>query len=118
MAWRVRSTPEFEEWYDALTDDERGHVIAAVDLLKEFGPHLRFPFCSGIARSRHRHMRELRIQHRGSPYRVLYAFDPERTAVLLLGGNKKGEDRWYDVHVPRADKLYDRYLLDTANGKE
>ena len=55
-------------------------------------------------------MRELRIQHRGNPYRVLYAFDPRRTAILLIGGNKTGDDRWYDSHVPRADQLYDEHL--------
>jgi hypothetical protein len=55
-------------------------------------------------------MRELRIQHEGRPYRVLYAFDPRRAAILLLGGDKTGNDRWYDEHVPLADTLYDEYL--------
>ena len=57
-------------------------------------------------------MRELRIQHAGEPYRVLYAFDPRRTAILLLGGNKAGRDRWYEEHVPKADALYDQHVLD------
>jgi hypothetical protein len=52
-------------------------------------------------------MRELRIQHKGYPYRVLYAFDPRRSAILLIGGNKAGNDRWYDEVVPIADRLYD-----------
>ena len=55
-------------------------------------------------------MRELRIQHQGRPYRVLYAFDPTRTAILLLGGDKTGNTRWYDEYVPAADKLYDAHL--------
>lgn len=55
-------------------------------------------------------MRELRIQHAGKPYRILYAFDPRRIAVLLLGGNKEGDDRWYEVNVPRADTIYDTHL--------
>lgn len=55
-------------------------------------------------------MRELRVQHAGRPYRVLYAFDPRRTAVLLIGGEKTGNDRWYDTFVPMADKIYDRHL--------
>lgn len=55
-------------------------------------------------------MRELRTQHQGRPYRTLYAFDPRRTAILLLAGDKTGEDRWYDVNVPIADKLYDEHL--------
>ena len=55
-------------------------------------------------------MRELRIQHAGQPYRVLYAFDPRRVAILLIGGKKTGNDRWYEKFVPIADKLYDQHL--------
>jgi hypothetical protein len=63
-------------------------------------------------------MRELRIQHAGRPYRVLYAFDPERSAILLTRGSKRGNDRWYDVYVRRADKLYAEYLLERARTQE
>jgi hypothetical protein len=55
-------------------------------------------------------MRELRIQHGGRPYRVLYAFDPRRVAILLIGGDKTGDDRWYDKYIPLADKIYDAHL--------
>jgi hypothetical protein len=60
-------------------------------------------------------MRELRIQHQGRPYRVLYAFDPARNAILLLGGDKTGQDRWYKVYVPIADRLYDEHLQELAD---
>ena len=61
-------------------------------------------------------MRELRIQHRGQPYRVFYAFDPRRSAILLIGGNKTGDDRFYEHMVPVADRIYDDHLqnLDQA----
>ena len=55
-------------------------------------------------------MRELRTQHEGRPYRTLYAFDPRRAAILLIGGDKTGNDRWYETHIPMADKLYDAHL--------
>jgi len=55
-------------------------------------------------------MRELRTQHEGRPYRTLYAFDPRRAAILLIGGEKTGNDRWYEEFVPIADNLYDEYL--------
>ena len=55
-------------------------------------------------------MRELRVQHAGRPIRVFYAFDPRRTAILLLAGDKTGDDRWYSIHVPLADRLYDEHL--------
>ncbi len=60
--------------------------------------------------SRHGHLRELRVQHQGEPYRVLYAFNPRRTGILLIGGNKTGDDRWYEKFVPVADRLYDEHI--------
>lgn len=47
----------------------------------------------------------------GRPFRTLYAFDPRRMAILLIGGDKTGDDRWYDVNVPIADRLYDQHLV-------
>ncbi len=81
-----------------------------VVLLRAFGPALRYPHSSSITTSRHAHMRELRIQHRGKPYRVLYAFDPRRVAILLIGGRKTDDRRWYETYVPLADRLYDEYI--------
>ena len=71
-----------------------------------------------INSSRHSAMRELRIQHQGRPYRVLYIFDPRRTAILLLGGDKTGDDRWYDKKVPLADRIYDEYLKEIQNEQD
>ena len=110
MAWEVEGTDEFSGWFGDLTDNEQVSVGRVVELLLEQGPSMPFPYSSGIATSRHRHMRELRIQHEGRPYRVLYAFDPRRAAILLLGGDKTGNDRWYEEHVPIGDALYDEHL--------
>ena len=110
VAWEVEGIDEFAVWFEALTDDEQVSVGRVVELLVEHGPSLPFPYSSGIATSRHRHMRELRIQHEGRPYRVLYAFDPRRAGILLLGGDKTGNDRWYEEQVPVADGLYDEHL--------
>ncbi len=79
-------------------------------MLGEAGPFLRYPYSSAIKQSRHGHMRELRVQHAGNPYRILYAFDPRRAAILLLGGKKTGDDRWYKDAIPKADALYDEHL--------
>jgi hypothetical protein len=108
--WEVEYTDEFEHWWDQLTEDEQIDISAVVGLLEVKGPHLDFPYSSGITHSKFDHMRELRIQHKGEPYRVLYAFDPLRCAILLLGGNKTGDNRWYDRAVPQADKLYQQHL--------
>jgi hypothetical protein len=71
---------------------------------------LKYPFCSKVFESKHPNMRELRPQHEGRPYRVLYAFDPRRVAILLIGGDKTGNDRWYETFVPLADKVFDAHL--------
>jgi hypothetical protein len=79
-------------------------------LLEDYGVTLKHPYCSGVTLSRHPHMRELRVQHQGRPFRIFYAFDPRRTAVLLIGGDKTGNDRWYEQFVPLADQIYDRHI--------
>ena len=108
--WDVEYTNEFGEWWDGLSDREQAHVGPAVDLLVQRGPHLPYPYSSGVYGSRHEHMRELRAQSGGRPLRVFYAFDPRRTAILLIGGDKTGDDRFYARYVPIADRLYDVYL--------
>ena len=110
MQWSVEYTDEFVVWWDELTTEEQESLDASVRLLEARGPALGFPHSSGINGSRHSHMRELRTQHDGRPLRTLYAFDPRRTAILLIGGDKTGSDRWYDVHIPVADRLYDEHL--------
>jgi len=110
MRYEVEVTDEWLEWFDELTAAEQDELAAVVGLLEERGPHLPFPYSSGVTTSRHPHMRELRAQVHGRPFRTLYAFDPRRIAILLMGGDKTGDDRWYDVFVPRADDLYDEHL--------
>ncbi|MFW1942695.1 type II toxin-antitoxin system RelE/ParE family toxin [Acinetobacter guillouiae] len=110
MSWEIEYTDEFEQWWETLSIEEQISIAASVELLESFGTNLKFPHSSGINGSKHDHMRELRTQHQGRPYRTLYAFDPRRTAILLLAGDKTGDDRWYDVNVPIADKLYDEHL--------
>ena len=110
MAWVVEFTDEFSAWWDTLDEEEQKSVAVAVTLLEERGAMLPFPHSSGVKGSRISHMRELRIQHCGDPHRVLYAFDPRRTAILLVGGSKAGDDRWYEVNVPIADAIYEQHL--------
>jgi hypothetical protein len=106
----VEYTHDFGLWWHRLTEAEQESVAYVVGLLESMGPALRHPHSSGVAGSKHAHMRELRIQHQGRPYRVFYAFDPRRNAILLLAGDKTGDDRFYLKMVPKADRLYDQHL--------
>lgn len=103
-------TDEFGDWWETLTEKEQVSIAVSVRLLEEIGPNLGFPHSSEIKGSKHKHMRELRTQHEGRPLGTLYAFDPRRKAILLIGGDKGGDKRWYDTHIPIADRLYDEHL--------
>jgi hypothetical protein len=108
--WNVEYTDELGAWWTTLSDAEQESIDTSVRLLEEKGASLGYPHTSGIEGSKHQHMRELRVQHEGRPYRVLYAFDPRRCAILLIGGDKTGNNRWYETYVPVADRLYDVHL--------
>ncbi len=118
VAWDIEFTDTFGEWWESLTPEEQDSVAMVVDLLEEYGPALRRPYSDVVAMSKHQNMKELRIQHAGRPYRVLYAFDPRRTAVLLLGGDKTGDNRWYEKFVPQADKLLGAHLAELGGKKD
>lgn len=108
--WEAEYTDEFGAWWETLSEAEQEDVRAGVDLLRRTGPSLGRPHVDSVASSKHLNMKELRVQHRGKPYRVLFAFDPRRTAILLIGGSKAGKGRWYQEFVPVADRLYDEHL--------
>jgi hypothetical protein len=110
VAWEVEFTNEFGDWWDGLNAEEQESVNGYVEMLEAAGPALTRPYADTIGSSKYHNMRELRVQHQGRPYRVLYAFDPRRTAVLLLGGDKTGNNRWYEEFVPKADAIFAQHL--------
>ena len=110
MAYDVEYTDEFETWWNGLTAREQEDVRPVVRLLEERGTRLGDPYSSKVKGSRHGRMRELRVQSGGQPIRIFYAFDPRRTAILLIGGHKREQDRFYHQYVRRADGIYDQYL--------
>ena len=110
MSWSIEFTDEFEVWWNSLTEVEQNDVEASVMLLAEYGPNLGRYTVDSVKGSRHTNLKELRTQSKGNPLRAFFAFDPRRTAILLIGGNKQGEKRFYDRMIPLADDLYDEYL--------
>ena len=116
--WQVEYTDEFEAWWETLSEAEQAVIDSGVRLIEQLGPSLRFPHSSDVRQSRHGNMRELRSQYAGKPYRTFYAFDPRRAAILLIGGDKTGNDRFYEEMIPKADKIYDEYLKEIQEEKD
>jgi len=101
--------PEAEAWYMALEPRDANRIAAAFDELELRGPGLGRPFVDSIKGSRHHNMKELRSI--GGHLRALFAFDPRRRAVVLLGGDKTDDWKgWYKRNIPVADRIYDRHL--------
>jgi hypothetical protein len=115
--WEVEYTDQFGSWYQALSEADQDAIISRVKLLEQHGPGLGRPSVDNIHQSRHPNMKELRAER---SLRVLFAFDPRRSAILLIGGNKNdaGSPRWndwYAHYVPVADDLYDNHLTELDN---
>jgi hypothetical protein len=116
VPWEVNIGDECREWYEGLSEEEQDSITAGVELLMEYGPVLRRPHSDTLKGTKYPNMKELIVQHAGDPYRILYAFDPKREAILLVGGNKGGDDRWYEAHIPIAERLYEEHLERTKKG--
>ncbi len=110
--WNVITAPEFTEWFDAVDEDAQVDIREKVRVLEEFGPRLGRSLVDTIKESRHPNMKELRVQSNGRPFKVFFAFDPKRNAVLLIGADKTGDGRFYKKMIPKADAIFDEYLED------
>nr|WP_226876071.1 MULTISPECIES: type II toxin-antitoxin system RelE/ParE family toxin [unclassified Enterobacter cloacae complex] len=109
--WAIKTTDRFDDWFTSLNDSERASVLAALLVLQERGPGLSRPYADTLKGSRHSNMKELRIQSKGDPLRAFFAFDPNRTGIVLCAGNKDGnERRFYDEMLLVADREYTRWL--------
>jgi len=109
VSWDVYFTEPAEQWILGLSDPDYEAIMAAVELLEEHGPTLGRPAADRIEASRHHNMKELRSF--GGHLRALFAFDPKRQAIVLLGGDKTDDwTGWYERNIPIADQLYEDYL--------
>ena len=108
--WNVEITDEFFDWWNRLSEIQQDALQASIELLESNGPFLGRPHVDTVKGSRHANMKELRTQCAGKPLRSFFAFDPRRSAILLIGGDKTGSKRFYDRMIPLADALFDLYL--------
>ena len=109
MEWNIEQTVSFKAWFVVQSEDVRVAILAHLMALAVEGPQLGRPDCDTLKGSRLSNLKELRVQVGGDPYRVLFAFDSERAAVLLVGGNKGGDKRWYTVNIPIAERLFEAW---------
>ena len=110
--WDVEIGDEFEPEFDALPEDVQDEILAHARLLQEYGPQLGRPRVDTLNGSRHANMKELRFHAADGVWRVAFAFDPRRHAILLVAGDKSGgsEKRFYDELIRKADKRFDAHL--------
>lgn len=108
--WTVVTVDIFDAWFLSLGEAEQVDILAHIRVLELMGPALGRPYVDTLKASTLPNLKELRIQHRGKPYRVLFVFDPHRQAVLLCGGDKTGDKRFYKRMIPLAEREFAQYL--------
>lgn len=108
--WTIIYRSRYSAWFEGSGEELQNEILANLEVLKVMGPNLGRPRVDHVKGSEHQNMKELRIQFKGDPVRILFAFDPERRAVLLLGGDKTGDNRWYRENVPLADREFTLHL--------
>ncbi len=116
--WDVEYTDEFEQWWHTLPEDVQESIAHDVEVLQAVGPGLGRPHVDTVKGSRFSNMKELRTSHDGHPLRTFFAFDPRRCAILLIGGDKSGDRRFYERMIPEADRLYEEHLAVIQNEED
>jgi hypothetical protein len=119
VKWAVEMADEFTPEFDTLHEEVRTEILALALVLREFGPQLGRPRVDTLKGSRHANMKELRFSAADGEWRVAFAFDPRRRAILLVAGDKSGgsEKRFYRELLRKADDRFDAHLARIRRGK-
>lgn len=116
--WEIKRTDEFHQWIQTIDDDAKEAIFKYLSILKKIGPTLGRPFVDTIKGSSINNLKELRVQSKNRVIRVFFVFDPERNILLILGGDKKGNSRYYQEMIPQVEKLYKIYLSKMGESNE
>lgn len=108
--WEILQTDEFGIWFRTLDSETKEDIYASLEVLREKVPSLSRPRADTLKDTKYPNLKELRIQSNGRPFRIIFAFDPDRKAVLLIGGNKQGDKTFYKKIIPVAERLYEEHL--------
>lgn len=106
----INTRTPFTEWFKTLSSEQKVDVRAYINVLKELGPQLSRPYADTVNGSKHKNMKELRVQSGGKPLRIFFAFDPNRTGIILCGGDKSNDKRFYKTMLKIADKEFSDHL--------
>ncbi len=116
--WEVELHEEFDAWLLQQEEGIRREIFASAGLLRRLGPQLGRPKVDTLKGSEIPNLKELRVQYAGKPWRILFAFDPIRHAILLVGGMKAGKRDWYKVHIPIAERRFRDHLRKLKDNKK
>jgi len=108
--WTIERTDEIEAWITGLDVEAKAAIFKSLFVLREIGPSLGRPHVDSVKGSAYSNMKELRVQNKGQVFRIFFAFDPKRDAILLIGGDKRGNKKFYETMIPKADELYSLHL--------
>ena len=117
MEWKLLISEEYEEWFNDLPQKHKVAIATDLTVLKSIGPSLGRPYVDQIKGSKFKNLKELRTKVSGHVYRSLFAFDPERHAVILSGGDKKGkdQDKFYKKLILQAEAVFEKHLKNIQN---
>ena len=117
MGWKILFHEEFIEEFNELAEAVQDELLAYAKLLEQVGPHLKRPHADILKGSRHSNMKEIRFTAAQGVWRVAFAFDPQRQAILLVAGDKSGvsEKRFYQQLIAKADKRFESHLSQLKN---
>jgi len=114
MEWNIVMVSEYKDWLVGLDEETQDSILVSIRLLQERGPSLSRPYADTLENTNLVNLKELITQHKGKPYRSLYAFDPQRSAILLVGGDKSRKKNWYKKSISLAEK---RFVLHLEQGE-
>lgn len=117
MSYVVNTSIVFDEWFENLEEDLQDSIAFSVGVLEQHGYQLGRPHVDTLSGSKMKNLKELRVQYENTPYRILFAFDPEREALLLIGGNKASSKRWYEDMIPKAETIFEEHLAELDKGR-
>jgi len=115
--WKIYRTDEFKDWFDSLEEISITAIVTDLLILEKYGPSLGRPYVDTLKGSKISNLKELRTRSKNGVFRILFVLDPERDIILLLGGDKSNDKKFYQKMIKKAEKLYQEHLIDLGRIK-